>query len=84
MIAVVVADTFKKQEEQAQINAITANMMSHMTLPPTPAPTVATVTTTPAVAAATSATSATSLSPNLIAARLVKMMGAAAANASDR
>jgi hypothetical protein len=81
MNAVVVADTFKKKEEQAQINAITANMMSHMTLPPTPAPTVATVTTTPAVAAATSATSP---SPNLIAARLVKMMGAADANASDR
>jgi hypothetical protein len=56
-------------------------MISHMTLPSTPAPTVATVTTSPAVAAATSATSP---SPNLIAARLVKLMGAAAAGAADR
>jgi hypothetical protein len=58
-------------------------MISHMTLPSTPAPTVATVTTNPAVAAP-APTSATSPSPNLIAARLVKMMGAAAANDSDR
>jgi hypothetical protein len=71
----------KKQDEQAQINAITANMISHMTLLPTPAPTVATVTTTPTVAAATSATSP---SPNLIAARLVKLMGAAAAGAANQ
>jgi hypothetical protein len=73
-IAAVVTDIIqsqaKKQEEQAQINAITANMISHMTLPSTPAPTVATITTKPAVAAATSAT------------RLVKLMGAAAAGAA--
>jgi hypothetical protein len=76
-IAAVVTDIIqsqaKKQEEQAQINAITANMISHMTLPSTPAPTVATVTTNPAVAAAANATGP---SPNLIAARLVNRIQA--------
>jgi hypothetical protein len=81
MVTDIIQSQAKKQEEQAQINAITANMISHMTLPSTPAPTVATVSTTPAVAAATSANCP---SPKLIAARLVKMMGAAAANTSNQ
>jgi hypothetical protein len=79
MVTDIMQSQAKKQDEQAQINAITANMISHMTL--SPAPTVATVTTTPVVAA----TSASGPSPNLTAARLVKLMGAAAAgNASNQ
>jgi hypothetical protein len=84
-IAAVVTDIIqsqaKKQDEQAQINAITANMISHMMLPPTPASTVATVITTPTVAAAAPASGP---SPNLIAARLVKLMGAAGAGAANQ
>jgi hypothetical protein len=47
----------------------------------TATPTVATVATTPVVAAATSANGP---SPNQIAARLVKLMGAAAAGAANQ
>jgi hypothetical protein len=45
MVTDIMQSQAKKQDEQAQINAITVNMISHMTLPATP--TVATVNTTP-------------------------------------
>jgi hypothetical protein len=72
MIASVVTDTLsshaQKTDEEAQINAITASMFSHMKLPP--APTVATV-TTPVIASASSGPT-----PQKIAQRLVQLMKA--------
>jgi hypothetical protein len=61
MIASVVTDTLqsqaKQQDEEAQINAITANLMSHMKLLPPP------TTVAPVIAAAPSI-SATSAGPS--------------------
>jgi hypothetical protein len=71
MIASVVTDTLhsqaKQHDEEAQINAITASMFSHMKLPATP--TVATAAVTPSVASANA-----SPSPQKIAQRLVQLM----------
>jgi hypothetical protein len=78
MIASVVTDTLqsqaKQQDEEAQINAITANLMSHMKLPPPPPPT----TVAPVITAAPSI-SATSAgpSPQKIAQRLATLMKSA-------
>jgi hypothetical protein len=72
MIASVVTDTLqsqaKQQDEDAQINAITANLMSHMKLPPPPPPTN--------IAAAAPSIPATSAgpTPQKIAQRLATMM----------
>jgi hypothetical protein len=76
MIASVVTDTLQSQAKQhhedAQINAITANLMSHMKLPPPPPPT----TIAPVIAAAPSILLATSAgpTPEKIAQRLATMM----------
>ena len=71
MIASVVTDTLESQakqhQEEAQINAITASMISHMKLPPAPTAIVA-----PVLAAAASAAP----SPKLIAERLAMIMKA--------
>ena len=71
MIASVVTDTLhsqaKQHDEEAQINAITASMFSHMKLPATP--TVATAAVTPGIASTNA-----SPSPQKIAQRLVQLM----------
>jgi hypothetical protein len=78
MIASVVTDTLqsqaKQQDEEAQINAIAANLMSHMKLPPPPSPT--TVAPVIAVKPSISATSA-GPSPQKIAQRLATLMKSA-------
>jgi hypothetical protein len=55
LIASVVTDTLqsqaKQQDEEAQINAITANLMSHMKLPPPPTTVAPVIAVAPSIAA---------------------------------
>jgi hypothetical protein len=73
MIASVVTDTLqsqaKQQHEDAQINAITANLMSHMKLPPPPTTFAPVIAAAPSISATSAGTS-----PQKIPQRLATIM----------